>query len=104
MKRSLPFLFRICRALGGLVIMAVAAIAIVRHTNMFDKFSIVNTAEAEEHLTGAFNPKKPAMLTASDAESQPALAHEGPLPDLGGAIGWLNSAPLNRKSTAIDQR
>jgi thiol-disulfide isomerase/thioredoxin len=24
-------------------------------------------------------------------------ADEGPMPDLGGAIGWLNSAPLNRK-------
>ncbi len=25
-------------------------------------------------------------------------ADEGPMPDLGGAIGWLNSAPLNSKS------
>jgi hypothetical protein len=36
------------------------------------------------------------LLTA--AESQPALADEGRLPDLDGAIGWLNSVPLNRKS------
>jgi thiol-disulfide isomerase/thioredoxin len=37
-------------------------------------------------------------LTASAAESRPPLGDEGPLPDLGGAIGWLNSAPLNRES------
>ena len=28
----------------------------------------------------------------------PALADEGPLPDLSGAVGWLNSAPLDSKS------
>lgn len=31
-------------------------------------------------------------------KSLTALTDEGPLPDLGGAIGWLNSAPLNHKS------
>jgi thiol-disulfide isomerase/thioredoxin len=37
--------------------------------------------------------QKPVVLTASAA-----LVDEGPMPDLGGAVGWLNSAPLNRKS------
>jgi thiol-disulfide isomerase/thioredoxin len=37
--------------------------------------------------------QKPVVLTASAA-----LVDEGPLPDLGGAVGWLNSAALNRKS------
>jgi len=37
--------------------------------------------------------QKPVVLTASAA-----LVDEGPLPDLGGAIGWLNSVPLERKS------
>jgi thiol-disulfide isomerase/thioredoxin len=32
------------------------------------------------------------------AESHRALGNEGSMPDLGGAIGWLNSAPLNGKS------
>lgn len=36
---------------------------------------------------------QPVALTAS-----PALVDEGPMPDLGGATGWLNSAPLNRRS------
>ena len=37
------------------------------------------------------------ILRAADYKAPPALADEGSLPDLGGAIGWLNSAPLNRK-------
>ncbi len=32
------------------------------------------------------------------AAAKERLADEGPMPDLGGAIGWLNSDPLNRKS------
>jgi thiol-disulfide isomerase/thioredoxin len=35
--------------------------------------------------------------TANAAESQRALPDEGPLPDLGGAVTWLNSAPLSDK-------
>ena len=37
--------------------------------------------------------QKPVVSTASAS-----LLDEGPMPDLGGAVGWLNSAPLNRKS------
>jgi thiol-disulfide isomerase/thioredoxin len=40
-----------------------------------------------------FHSHKPNLLTASAA-----LVDEGPMPSLDGAIGWLNSAPLNRKS------
>jgi hypothetical protein len=32
------------------------------------------------------------------AESQLNLPDAGSMPDLGGAVGWLNSAPLDRKS------
>src|SRR3984957_12100650 len=35
---------------------------------------------------------------ANAAESQRALPNEGPLPDLGGAVAWLNSGPLSAKS------
>jgi len=38
------------------------------------------------------------LLKASDAKSHSALADEGAMPDLGGAIGWLNTSPLNAKS------
>jgi thiol-disulfide isomerase/thioredoxin len=36
--------------------------------------------------------------TANAAESKRALPDEGPLPDLGGAVAWLNSAPLSSKA------
>jgi len=96
MQRSL--LFWICRALGVAVITIVAAIPIARHTNMSNSLSIVNAAEAEGSLIGAFHPENSAVLTASATESQSTLADEGSLPDLGGAVAWLNSAPLSRKS------
>jgi len=38
-----------------------------------------------------------ALLVASTSNSRSAHTDEGPLPDLGGAIGWLNSAPLSSK-------
>jgi thiol-disulfide isomerase/thioredoxin len=40
----------------------------------------------------------PFGLTAHAAESQSALGDEGRMPELDGAIGWLNSAPLTRES------
>jgi len=47
------------------------------------------------------NPlSKPAtdLHEASARESKVALGDEGSMPELSGAIGWLNSAPLDRKS------
>ncbi len=41
----------------------------------------------------ALHSQIPVVLTASAA-----LVDEGSMPDLGGAIGWLNSEPLNRKA------
>ncbi len=98
MKRSLSFAVWIRRDLAVAAIMGVVTIAIGWETSLLTGISYVSTARAEEPLIGAFHPEEPAVLTASAAEAQPALADEGPLPDLGGAIGWLNSAPLNRKS------
>ena len=37
--------------------------------------------------------EKPVVATANAT-----LADEGPMPELGGAVAWLNSAPLNRES------
>jgi thiol-disulfide isomerase/thioredoxin len=101
MKRSLSFLVWKRRVPSVAVIMGVVAIA-AGDTNLFTKFSIVNTAKAERHLIGEFHPEKPAVPAASGTESQPALApvlgDEGPMPDLGGAVAWLNSTPLSSKS------
>jgi thiol-disulfide isomerase/thioredoxin len=40
----------------------------------------------------------PFVLTACAGEPQSALDDEGRMPELDGAIGWLNSAPLTRES------
>jgi thiol-disulfide isomerase/thioredoxin len=38
------------------------------------------------------------VLASSAAESRPTLPDQGHLPDLRGAVAWLNSAPLSAKS------
>jgi thiol-disulfide isomerase/thioredoxin len=98
MKRSLAFEVWIRRALGVAVLIGVVAIALGWDTNLLTKFSFVNTAKAEQHLIDALHPERPVILTANAAEPQAALADEGPFPDLGGAVAWLNSAPLSNKS------
>jgi thiol-disulfide isomerase/thioredoxin len=103
MKRFLSFEVWFRRALRVAVVLGVIAVAFVWSTNLLAK--------------GAFHPEKPAVLTASAAESQPDLGDEGQFPDLGGAPGsqrvktsndkerfmpentaWLNSAPLSSES------
>jgi thiol-disulfide isomerase/thioredoxin len=83
MKRSPWFKVWIRRSLGVAVILAIAAVTIGQDTNPFTKLSFVNTANAEG---------RPIRLSHSP------LADEGPLPDLSGATGWLNSAPPNPNS------
>jgi len=98
LKRSLSFEIWIRRGLGVAVILGVVAIAIGWDTNLFTKLSFVNTSKAEAHLINALGAEKPAVLPVSAAEPQPVLADEGPMPDLGGAVAWVNSPPLTRSS------
>src|SRR5271155_2569519 len=99
LKRSLSFEVWIRRGLGVAVIMGVVAIALGWDTNLLTKFSFVNTSKAEEHLIDRLRPEKPAaVLAASTTEAEPALGDEGPMPDLSGAVAWLNSPPLTSKS------
>jgi cytochrome c biogenesis protein CcdA/thiol-disulfide isomerase/thioredoxin len=100
LKRSLSFEVWIRRALGVAVIMGVVAIALGWDTNLLTKFSFVNTAKAETHLINALGPMKPTLLPVSAAASQPApaLSDEGAMPDLSGAVAWLNSPPLTGNS------
>src|SRR6202167_5743013 len=102
LKRSLSLEVWIRRALGVAVILGVAAIALGWDTNLLTKFSFVNTSKAEAHLINAFGPEKPAIVPVSAAEPQPGitqvLGDEGAMPDLSGAVAWLNSPPLTRKS------
>jgi len=78
--------------------MGVVAIALGWDTNLLTKFSFVNTSKAEAHLINALGPQKPAAGVVNAASSQTVLADEGAMPELNGAIAWLNSAPLTRES------
>src|SRR6202044_3109401 len=98
LKRSLFFDVWIRRVLGAAVIVGAIAIALGWDTGLLTKFSFVNTAKAEEHLLGRFGPAKPALVPVTAAEAQPALGDEGPMPELSGANGWINSPPLTTKS------
>jgi cytochrome c biogenesis protein CcdA/thiol-disulfide isomerase/thioredoxin len=98
MKRSLAFDAWIRRALGVAVIMGVVAIALGWDTNLLTKFSFVNTSKAEGHLINALGPQKPAAGVVNAASSQNVLPDEGAMPELNGAVAWLNSAPLTRES------
>jgi thiol-disulfide isomerase/thioredoxin len=78
--------------------MGVVAIALGWDTNLLTRFSFVNTSKAEAHLINALGPQKPAGGLVNAASSQPVLADEGEMPELSGAVAWLNSPPLTRES------
>jgi cytochrome c biogenesis protein CcdA/thiol-disulfide isomerase/thioredoxin len=98
LKRSLSFEIWIRRGLGVAVILGVVAIALGWDTNLLTKFSFVNTSKAEAHLINTLGSAKPAVLAVSAAEAGPTLADEGPMPEIKGAVAWLNSAALSRDS------
>src|SRR6202041_1807347 len=57
-----------------------------------------NTAKAESHLIGTLGPMKGALVPIRAAETQLTPSDEGPMPDLSGAVSWLNSSPLSSRS------
>src|SRR5271168_3562916 len=94
MKRSLSFDVWIRRALGVAVLVGVVAIALGWDTGLLKRFSFVSTAKAEENLIGTLGPKNPTVVPVSAVAPLPALSDEGPMPDLSGAVGWINSPAL----------
>ena len=75
------------RALGVAGIVGFVALALCSDANVLTRFHIMNTAKAEDSSIGALQ-----------RGFHSSLGDEGAMPDLDGAIGWLNSAPLSRKS------
>lgn len=86
-------------ALGASVSLA---IALGWDTNLLTKFSFLNTAKGEMHLIQALGPAKsviqPVITPVSEAAMQVKLDDEDAMPDLDGAVGWINSPPLSQKS------
>jgi thiol-disulfide isomerase/thioredoxin len=75
------------RALGLPGILGFFGLALGLGADEVTRYHVMNTANAEDSLIGA-----------SQRGFHSSLADEGAMPDLDGAIGWLNSVPLNRKS------
>ena len=86
------------RALGVAGIVGFVALALCSDASVLTRFHIMNTAKAEDSLIGAFRPRKLAAHATLQRGFHSSLGDEGAMPDLDGAIGWLNSVPLSRKS------
>ena len=68
------------RALGVAGIVGFVALALWCDANVFTSLHIMNKVKAEESLVGGLRGK-----------FHPSLGDEGTVPDLKGALGWLNS-------------
>ncbi len=102
LKRSLGAEVWIRRILGAAVLAGVAAIAVGADRGVLTQLSLTSTSGVEQSLVNRLQPKQetaqngaPGMMMMS---SNAAGKGAGPetLPDLSGAVQWLNSAPLNR--------
>jgi cytochrome c biogenesis protein CcdA/thiol-disulfide isomerase/thioredoxin len=120
LKHSLGIGVWLRRGLGVLVLAAVTVIALGWDTSILTQLSVAGTNRLEQSLIGAFGApaaggtgsgammsmkaaKGGAMMAAAGAGAGPAaeaaaLPIEGKLPALGGALEWINSAPLSSES------
>jgi cytochrome c biogenesis protein CcdA/thiol-disulfide isomerase/thioredoxin len=95
MKRSLGAGEWIRRALGVLVLGGVAAIALGLDTGLLTRLSLARTNGLEQSLlqdSGLGRKTESVAMAGSD------LPVEGTMPELKGAVEWLNSPPLTRAS------
>ena len=92
MKRGLGASEWVRRALGVVVLIAVAAIAMGADTGFLTKVSLASTSKLEQGLVDRVRGTKPAAPEGALAAGP--LPVEGQMPPLTGAVAWLNSPPL----------
>jgi cytochrome c biogenesis protein CcdA/thiol-disulfide isomerase/thioredoxin len=102
LKRSLGAEVWIRRVLGVAVLAGAAVVAFGLDRGLLTQLSLASTSDVEQSLVDRLQPKKPAagndapamMMMSSNSGGKGA----GPqtLPELSGAVQWLNSQPLNR--------
>src|SRR5215218_8038980 len=99
MKKSLGASERIRQALGVLVLLGVAAIALGLDTRVLSKLSSAQTASLESGLAQRLGASQAKSQTKArtNAMGQLLLPVEGELPPLTGLGPWFNSAPLTRE-------
>jgi cytochrome c biogenesis protein CcdA/thiol-disulfide isomerase/thioredoxin len=105
MKRSLHAGEWVRRGLGAAVLVAVAAIGLGADTGFLTRISTASTAALEQSLLDQLRPQqtddamRPSdngmMMAAATDMAKLDLPVEGQLPDLSGAVTWLNSPPLD---------
>ena len=89
LKRSLPIGEWVRRALGVVVLVSVAAIALNLEQGFLTRYSAVSTNQIEQSLLDAFGENRTSSATADASGNYPKF------PSLNGAVQWLNSPPLN---------
>jgi cytochrome c biogenesis protein CcdA/thiol-disulfide isomerase/thioredoxin len=106
MKRSLGAGEWVRRGLGAAIVIAVACIALGLDTGFLTRVSLASTTSLEQglltSLEGGEDAESPATVSANPTEAMQAipasqarsLRVEGTLPELSGAVEWLNSPPL----------
>jgi cytochrome c biogenesis protein CcdA/thiol-disulfide isomerase/thioredoxin len=104
LKRSLGAEVWIRSILGAAVLAGVAAIALGLDRGLLTQISLASTSGVEQSLIDRLHPnvqaqdtKKPGSMMMMMSSTAPGAA-AGPqiMPDLAGAIAWINSPPLNR--------
>ncbi|HEY2624190.1 MAG TPA: redoxin family protein, partial [Dyella sp.] len=95
MKRSLSAGEWVRRALGALVLIGVAVIALGMDTGLLTRVSLASTGSIEQRLIDAVRPAPAPQPTVKAGEPLPV---EGQIPSLAGATQWLNSPPLTAPS------
>jgi thiol-disulfide isomerase/thioredoxin len=96
MKRSLGAAEWVRKALGVLVLIGVAAIALGLDTRVLSKLSSAQTSSFETGLARTLGVGG-ASPDSANASGSLTLPVEGVMPPLDGATMWLNSPPLTRE-------
>ena len=95
MKQSLHAGEWIRRALGVLVLAGVAAIALGLDTGLLTQLSLARTNGLEQSLLQGLGLGRKTQTVAVAGSNLPV---EGAMPELKGAVEWLNSPPLTKAS------
>jgi len=104
LKRSLGAETWIRSALGVLVLAGVVAIAFGLDRGLLTQISLASTSGVEQSLIDRFHPnvqaqnvpaKNPGAMMMMSATSPGSATGPQTMPDLSGAIAWINSPPLN---------
>lgn len=93
MKQSLIASAWIRRILGAMVLLGVIAIALGLDTGVLTQLSVARTTDLETMLLDKAGQGRTIHTTAVAGSNLPI---EGEMPQLSGAVQWLNSAPLTK--------